>query len=679
MKAGASIVPIVISTLCLMTVTAESVTTHVKADRAVLSRELKSEPDWKLSPYTGWTRDHWIEVAGKLAAGFVQYMNPETGMPEGYQDFISLPYNPNGSQSAKDECFLGFGRSMTIVAAYTAATGKSTYPGYPGDLAKPYLTGIIRGTDPDDPCYWTGMNDHSTFGNAIVISLLTSPEFFWDPLTHRQKLNLARWLKQLTDRKSYDNNHYYFHMCPVKFLDMMGVDYDREKLEIYYQRLFGFYRGDGWYVDGDNQGFEYYSTWGWHLFNLLLYDSDPKWREKYGKRIVNYAKEFYRNFPYFFGSDGSPVAWGRSLHYRFANLSGLGWAQRTGVNPLDAGLTRRLASGCLKYFWENGCMSEHGLLEPGYLGRNDAQPEGYNLRLQPYWAGTGLIFLALPEDDPFWSAQEKPLPVEIDSEVRVIRGAQMVVRVDATTGESRVYKIGDPFDFYDRYQRNAKYFGHAYSSQIGFALTGEGSPKLAANSSGASSDGKTWSYRANPRPRMISEFENVSEYTLNDSITGLPGTVITHTFIGRHGEVHVVYHTAEKPLYLSVGGYGIQVAEGEKAVRSGGEAEIMATAGRKRSYMRVLGGVEGSLEMRTVQPRPEFGHAHLFGGGSAFPVWTSNSPVPRCHPVILYVNAAKGALPGEKVAAEMPGPTQMRLVFKDRETFLTTLNNYWAE
>ena len=141
----------------------------------------------------------------------------------------------------------------------------------------------------------------------------------------------------------------------------------------------------------------------------------------------------------------------------------------------------------------------------------------------------------------------------------------------------------------------------------------------------------------------------------------------------------MVYHTAEKPLYLVVGGYGIQVAEGEKALPSEGEAEIMVTVGRKRSYMRALGGVNGSLDMRIVQPRPEFGHAHLFGGGSAFPVWTSNSPVPRCHPVILYVNAAKGALPGEKAAVEMSAPTQMRLMLADRETFLTTLNNYWAE
>ena len=38
----------------------------------MLNRGLSNPADWKLSPYTGWTRDHWIEVAGKPAAGLVR-------------------------------------------------------------------------------------------------------------------------------------------------------------------------------------------------------------------------------------------------------------------------------------------------------------------------------------------------------------------------------------------------------------------------------------------------------------------------------------------------------------------------------------------------------------------------------------------------------------------------------
>jgi len=652
---------------------------QAEAGPAVLSRELSAGDDYQLSPFTGYTREHWIEIAGKLAAGFVQYMDPETGMPAGLERAVPELPNAGPLSNPKPELYEAFERSMMVVAAYTAASGKSTFPGYDGDLVRPYLTGIIRGTDPDDPNYWKDLSSHSIFGNAVVISILTSPGFFWEPLSDKQKLNLARWLKQLTQRQAWDNNHWYFHMSPAPLLDKEGVPYDRARLDSFFLRLLGFYRGRGWYIDGDNQGFDYYNNWGFHLFNLLLYHADRRWRDEFGEVIAGHTRKFLGLMPYFFGADGAPVPWGRSLSYRFASLAPLGWAQKTGTSPLESGLARRIASGCLKYFWENGCMSARGLLEPGYLGPNHAVGEIYIRRGAPYWAGTGLSCLVLAADDPFWTAREKPLPVEIGTAVKVIEPAGMVVRVNAETGESRLYKIGEPFDHAGRWQRNAKYFGHAYSSQIGFALTGEGGPKLAANSSAASADGENWNYRANPRPRKIGEYENVSEYALNDTITGSPGTVITHTFIGRHGEVHVVYHTALKPLYLTVGGYGIQVLETEKAVSRADATEITVTTGRFYSFLRVLGGVSGKLEMREVKPREGFGHTHLFGGRSAFPVWTSDSAVPRGHAVVLYVNAAGGTLPEEPAVVTRSAEDQLTLEFAGRRKFLTTRSNYWAE
>ena len=324
-------------------------------------------------------------------------------------------------------------------------------------------------------------------------------------------------------------------------------------------------------------------------------------------------------------------------------------------------------------------MSDNGLIEPGYLGRNFAQPEPYGWRGQAVWSAVGLVFLAIPPDNSFWTEQEKPLPVDNGSGIKVLRGAQMVIKWNAATGSSRVYKIGDPFDHRGRYQRAAKYFGHAYSSDLGFIVTGEGGPELVANSSAASSDGLSWSFRDNPRPLKISDFENVSAYPLKESVTDTQGEVITHTFIGRHGEIHVLYHTADKPLYLSLGGYGIQVRHGEKAQALPDKNSLTVSAGRNHSRIIVLGGIEGKLEMRTVEPRPEFEHSHLFGGSSAFPVWTASQPVPRCTPIVLYVNGARGKLPEEEAYAQLPVENQVELQFEGKTTYLTVLNNYWAE
>ena len=443
--------------------------------------------------------------------------------------------------------------------------------------------------------------------------------------------------------------------------------------------MLGFYRGDGWYIDGDNQGFDYYNSWGFHLYNMIMYNSDTYWREKYGDIIAKHAQKFLSHWPLFFGADGAPVAWGRSLHYRFACLAPLAWAQINGVNKLDPGLSRRLASGVMKYFWDNGCMSPNGLVEPGYLGRNFAQPEPYGWRGQAIWSSVGLAILAIPAEDPFWSAKEKPLPVEINSGVEILRSPKMVLKRNAESGECRLFKAGSQFDHYDKLQRNAKYFGHAYSSALGFIVTGEGGPKLVANASAVSSDGKNWSFRDNPTALDFNENEVVSRYDIKEEIAGCDGYVITNTYIGKSGEVHVVYHTADKPLYIRVGGYGVQVPHGDKSVSSSDKNSILVSSTTMSSTIKVLGGVEGTLQVETVEPRPEFEDAHLFGGSSAFPYWSSNKPVPRCQAIVLYVNGARGTLPTEQVKVAVTDDNeQIDLEFNGRHSFLTVRSNYWA-
>ena len=43
---------------------------------------LNASEDRMLSPFTGYTRNHWIEIAEKLIAGILPYFSPTSGMPE---------------------------------------------------------------------------------------------------------------------------------------------------------------------------------------------------------------------------------------------------------------------------------------------------------------------------------------------------------------------------------------------------------------------------------------------------------------------------------------------------------------------------------------------------------------------------------------------------------------------
>ena len=144
------------------------------------------------------------------------------------------------------------------------------------------------------------------------------------------------------------------------------MDGNREYLTKMLSRLMGWYRGDGWFLDGNNRAFDYYNPWGFQLFNNMIYKYDSIWRKQFGEIIEKTTSEFSQNYIYMIGRDGGPVPWGRSLSYRFAANTAISWAYINGICPLPPGQARRILSGSLKYFWDHGFLSENGVVSIGY-------------------------------------------------------------------------------------------------------------------------------------------------------------------------------------------------------------------------------------------------------------------------------------------------------------------------
>ena len=104
---------------------------------------LATPDDLALSPFTGYTRRHWLEITEKLIAGFLPYFDPETGMPK----LVGAPGETGHFQRLSDAAGQreAFGRSLTMVAFYTAATGKDRVPGYEGSIASRTSKGSSTG------------------------------------------------------------------------------------------------------------------------------------------------------------------------------------------------------------------------------------------------------------------------------------------------------------------------------------------------------------------------------------------------------------------------------------------------------------------------------------------------------------------------------------------------------
>jgi hypothetical protein len=595
--------------------------------------------DRNLSPYTGYTRANWLQVLHKLVSGVLPYVDPATGIPHlpatpGETAFQERLRNRGGEIEA-------FERTHLLMAVYIAATGRTKIEGYDGDIAELYRRGMATFHDPKSEHF-----NKRHGASASALAMLMAPREFLDALSAELKGHLAAHLERFIHRDTRDCNTMTFSMMPVAILDRLGATYDRALMDDYFDTILSMYRGDGWFIDGWNRGFEGYNFWGFQLYLHAFMTYDERWRACYASRVREITAAHEQTLPYWYGRDGGPIAKGRSLTYRFAMVAGIAYSQLSGLSSMDPGLARRIASGCLRYFFEHGCISERGLLEVGYHGPNAAQGEDYNDTGAPYWATTGLVALALPEEHPFWSAPEKPLPADEPGIKRcAVAGAQMVLKADGGRGEARALVAGEPFRHRRVWQAGAKYYQHAYSSSLGFALVGEGGPQLAAGRTGLSADGKTWAYRTWPRVLSIDVNGARSEWDAWPAVEGLTGSIVTDSRVMDRGELHVFWHTADAPRYLCIGGWSVQVAHGEKPTLEREHRRLAVFSEAMWSSLQVLvpSSVAGEITLEEVHPTKGFQHSHLFGGWAAYPLWRSVKPVDPGVTIAVFVDAARRA------------------------------------
>lgn len=627
------------------------IATGLLSSNVLSANPLKVKENKQISPYTGYTRAHWLEITEQLIAGALNYVNPETGifdLPKSTGAYLDLEDFRNENQARIME------RIMVGVIIYTTATGKDEVPGYKGSITKPFIKAITRGTDPENEDYWGDPDPNDQIGVSFALGIYTCPKRFWDPLTDKQKKNLVNFFRKQSFNTTYHNNHYFFHLFATSLIEKYGngIESNREHHTHMINRLLGWYRGNGWFIDGNNRGFDYYNLWGFQLFNQMIYKYDPAWKEQFGNKIQDIASRFLKVVPYQYARSGGHIPWGRSLTYRFASNAAIGWAVINNNNTLSPGMARRILSGDLKYFWENSCMGENGLLNIGYWGKNQSLAETYIVPGDPYFAMHGLCCLLLPADHPFWTEKEEPMPADIAGGKVVVDGAQFTLNVTPVDGDARLYPVGQPFDR-TVWQTPIKYNQHTYSATIGFCLTGEGGEDIGTGRTGYSYDGKKWMYRSRSRSLFMTPDHIASVYHLrsmnkeNHTPEFQKDELITHTLIGNDGEIHIFWHNYPDSLFLSIGGYGISVPHNSELKKDQSPQRLCIHGGNYYSTLQTILAPDGDVNSTLLKPRKGWEHTHLFGGLGAYCFWQSKAGVPPHTPIVVYVNGTKDRVPAD--------------------------------
>ncbi len=388
--------------------------------------------DFNLSPYTGLTRESWIEAGEYILEGAFRHLkSPEEPMvlPR-LETEITYPHkNSTGEQlltEQKAEIFEGLTRTFFIAAPLIRENPELTLNGI--NLRDYYKKHILRCCDPQDP-YFIGTYEalQEMNGNrdpfrcyqqtvetcALVICLTTTREQIWETYTKAEKDSVANVLTSFGHQNTVPQNWRMFNMLDLAFLYREGYPIRKEIMLDHVQAILNYYVGDGWYRDGHS--FDYYSCWAFNVYG-------PLWNLWYGYEempeaaaaLEEHSNRLMETYPDFFDRDGFTNMWGRSNIYRFAATSPLAanfllqdpgrWSEAE--YRKKAGRARRVVSGSLMQFLGHRATFTEGLPNMGFYGQFAPLVQGYSCAESPYWFGKAFLCLDLPADHPFWSEPE---------------------------------------------------------------------------------------------------------------------------------------------------------------------------------------------------------------------------------------------------------------------------------
>lgn len=355
-----------------------------------------------------------------------------------------------------------FSRPLWGLVPYWAGGGRDS------GFEEIYRRGLSAGTDSENPEYWGECKDFDQrFVEMAAISygLLFAPKVLWEPLSDREKDNLCGYLNKINEHPLPVCNWILFAVLVNIALKAVGREYNAAVLQEYLKGLETFYLGEGWYQDGDSGQKDYYISFAIHFYCLIyarmMEKDEPERAALYKARACEFAKQFI----YWFDEDGSAIPFGRSLTYRFSQVSFFAACLIAGVEPFPIPVMKGLIARHLRSWLQRPIFDRDGILTIGYGYPNLTMAERYNAPGSPYWAMKTFAFLMLPDDHPFWTAKEAPLSFEKAS--CPMKYADMYVRRYAHHVTAFTPGVYSPYGHGHIVEKYGKF---AYDSQFGINI-----------------------------------------------------------------------------------------------------------------------------------------------------------------------------------------------------------------
>lgn len=305
------------------------------------------------------------------------------------------------------------GRIVTGIAPWLELGPDATIE---GQLREKYinltLKSIANGVDPQSADYLNFNNGRQPLVDAAFLAhgLLRARTQLWDRL---DKVTQERVIKELKSSRSIqpsETNWLFFAAMVEAALKEFTGEWEYDRVKYAFDRFDKWYKGDGWYGDGEAFHLDYYNSFVIHPMMFEIHSvlkkhnlevTIPYDLEK--ERYARYAEQLERMI----SPEGTFPIVGRSLAYRFGAFHGLSdVAYRKMlpeiVNP--AQVRCALTSVINRQINAPGTFNPKGWLRVGFAGYQPAIGETYISTGSLYLCSAVFVALGLPTNDPFWAA-----------------------------------------------------------------------------------------------------------------------------------------------------------------------------------------------------------------------------------------------------------------------------------
>jgi len=551
----------------------------------------------------------WMQAAEKLLQPLADLMAP---------DAADLPLEGQASNhGAQADRLESFARPCLWASHWLAAEPTGEERLSRENIAEWFRRGLVIGTDPKHAAYWgptTNHHQHTVEMGALVLAIEKAGEWLWEPLSGREREQVAAWLGSVRGVGLHRNNHMFFGVLPLSFLLKRGYGCrtDRTCILRWMDAMEGMHLGGGWFIDGMNESIDHYNAYAFHYYGLwwgLLYgEMDPSRAERWR----DWTHAFLQDYVHFFAASGEPVPFGRSMTYRFAATAPFALAEKCGVSPLSPGLSRRVCTQSLRFFLERDVLQKQGVLSLGWTDEFPAITEAYSCAGSTYWAAKGLSPLLIAPSEPFWTEPEGSPPAEGGSFSRPIPQIGMVIRgndgeVELLNAATSICGGNTAFGAY-------KWGKLSYRTGVGLEVKPkDGLYPLDASLTAEAQDGTLFG-RQTTHPAEIEGHHISSVYALGDRFSQFNVQAESHIWWHGGWQLHVHHYCSHQPARLILGAYSLAAHEPEALSGRGDYPFNIASNGVQAVALQSLCGfAEAGSRLTLGAEKPR---AHIFAPNS---------------------------------------------------------------